>query len=66
MPRRKFTFPDPYDRTNETTIQLPRQLIPVIAGKLDELKYKSAWVTDADWQQAQQEIRYVQEKLIGT
>jgi len=63
MMQRKFQFPTTYDRNETKTITIPTALIPVIAGKLDELKWKSAWQSDADWQTARNEIQYVIEKL---
>jgi hypothetical protein len=60
---RRYKFPVGYSRDDDDLYCLPRQLIPAIAGKLDELKWPSAWATESDWLAARQEFFYIQEML---
>jgi hypothetical protein len=61
--KRKYEWPSGYDRTDQKSVNIPRKLIPILAGKIDELKYRSCWETDTDWETAKEEIKFVQELL---
>jgi len=63
--RRKYHFPENYNRDDTILVGIPRKFIPIIMGKLDELKYKSNWQTENDWEQAKQEVLYIQDSFIA-
>jgi hypothetical protein len=57
-------FPDPHDPADTVSVDIPRDLIPLLAGLIATWEQRRIWQTYDDWEKGYQASLLLQESLI--